>query len=97
MDDAKMPLIFAGGEFAELAERVRGSAAISVQVIKNTLTQWSSGADGADPGIPLNDGATTLPLYVRYPPRLRVCRFPWRRDELVPRRRDGAVRELELR
>jgi acyl-CoA synthetase (AMP-forming)/AMP-acid ligase II len=61
VDDAKMPLIFAGREFAELAERVRGSAAISVQVIgEDELTQWSSGADGADPGIALNDGATTL-------------------------------------
>ena len=61
VDDAKMPLIFAGREFAELAERVRGSATISVQVIgEDELTQWSSGADGADPGIALNDGATTL-------------------------------------
>jgi len=59
--DAKMPLIFAGREFTEVAERVRDAAAITLQVVgEDELTQWSSGADGADPGIALNDDATAL-------------------------------------
>jgi acyl-CoA synthetase (AMP-forming)/AMP-acid ligase II len=61
VDDAKVPLIFAGCDFTELAGLVRGAAAIEVEVVpEDALDQWSSGASSADPGIPLTDSATAL-------------------------------------
>jgi acyl-CoA synthetase (AMP-forming)/AMP-acid ligase II len=61
VQDAKVPLIFAGRDCTELVEQVRRAAEITVEVIgEDELTQWSSGADGADLGIALNDGATAL-------------------------------------
>jgi acyl-CoA synthetase (AMP-forming)/AMP-acid ligase II len=45
VDDAKVPLIFAGGEFTEIAERVRGAAALTVEVVPvDKIDQWSSEA-----------------------------------------------------
>lgn len=59
--DAKVPLIFAGRDFTELAERVRGAAATAVEVVpEDELVQWSARADAADPGIGLTDSATAL-------------------------------------
>jgi acyl-CoA synthetase (AMP-forming)/AMP-acid ligase II len=59
--DAKMPLIFSGRAFTELAERVRQTAEIAVEVVPETeLDTWSSRAGAADPGIALTDSATTL-------------------------------------
>jgi acyl-CoA synthetase (AMP-forming)/AMP-acid ligase II len=62
--DAKVPLIVAGHEFIDLAERVRQAAAITVEVIsEDELDQWSSRAGDADPGIALTDSATALLAY----------------------------------
>ena len=62
--DAKVPLIFAGREFTELAERVRQAASITVEVVpEDELDQWSSRAGSADPGIALTDSATALLAY----------------------------------
>ena len=62
--DAKVPLIFAGREFVELAERVRQSASTTVQIVpEDELDQWSSSARSAHPGIALNDGGTALLAY----------------------------------
>jgi acyl-CoA synthetase (AMP-forming)/AMP-acid ligase II len=59
--DAQVPLIFAGRDFTELAERVRGAVAITVEVVpEDELVLWSSRADAADPGIALTDSATAL-------------------------------------
>lgn len=44
VDDAKVPLIFAGDEFTEIAERVRGAAALTVEVPVDKIDQWSSNA-----------------------------------------------------
>jgi acyl-CoA synthetase (AMP-forming)/AMP-acid ligase II len=61
VDDAKVPLIFAGGEFTEIAERVRGAAALTVEVVPvDKIDQWSSDASSTDPVIPLADSATAL-------------------------------------
>ena len=62
--DAQVPLIFAGREFTELAERVRESATIIVEVVaEDELDQWSSRAGSSDPGIAVTDSATALLAY----------------------------------
>ena len=62
--DAKVPLIFAGCEFVELAERVRQAASITVEVVpEDELDQWSSRAGSADPGVALTDSGTALLAY----------------------------------
>jgi acyl-CoA synthetase (AMP-forming)/AMP-acid ligase II len=62
--DAKMPLIFAGRDFTELAERVRRAADITVEVVPETeLDTWSLHADTADPAIVLTDSTTALLAY----------------------------------
>jgi acyl-CoA synthetase (AMP-forming)/AMP-acid ligase II len=64
VQDAKMPLIFAGRDFTELAERVRRTADMAVEIVAETdLESWSSHADSADPGVALSDGATALLAY----------------------------------
>jgi acyl-CoA synthetase (AMP-forming)/AMP-acid ligase II len=61
VNDAKVPLIFAGCDFTELAEQVRGAAALTVQVVReHEIDQWLSDASSEDPEIPLSDGATAL-------------------------------------
>lgn len=61
VDDAMVPLIVAGREFIEVAERVRESAAAGVEIVEeDELAQWSSGTGAADPGIALPDSATSL-------------------------------------
>ena len=62
--DADMPLIFAGRDFTELAERVCRTAEINVKVVPETeLDQWSSHAGSADPDVALTDSATALLAY----------------------------------
>lgn len=64
VNDAKVPLIFAGCGFTELAERVRGAAAITVVVVsEGAIDQMCSDASFADPDIPLTDSATALLSY----------------------------------
>jgi acyl-CoA synthetase (AMP-forming)/AMP-acid ligase II len=64
VQDAKMPLIFAGRDFTELAERVRRTADITVEIVAETdLDQWSSHASSADPEVGLTDSATALLAY----------------------------------
>lgn len=77
VSDARVPLIFAGGEFAELAERVRQATEITVQVIpEDALDQW----------FPRGSTRTRASRYPTAPPRCsvirrappprpRVCRF----------------------
>jgi acyl-CoA synthetase (AMP-forming)/AMP-acid ligase II len=58
VQDAEMKLIFAGRDFAELAEQVRRAAETTVQVVPEAeLDTWSLHADAADPGIALTGGA----------------------------------------
>ena len=58
VQDAQTPLIFAGPDFTELAERVRRAAEITVQIVPETeLDTWSLHANAADPGIALTGGA----------------------------------------
>jgi len=64
VQDAKIPLIFAGRDFTELAERVRQATGTTVHVIpEDELEQWISSADSADPGIVVPDSATALVGY----------------------------------
>ena len=59
--DANVPLLFAGSDFTELADRVRRAAKITVQVIpEDELDQWFSDTDTADPSIALTDSTTAL-------------------------------------
>jgi acyl-CoA synthetase (AMP-forming)/AMP-acid ligase II len=59
--DAKVPLIVAGSEFTELAERVRQAASITIEVVgEDDLDHWSSRAGAADPGIAVTESATAL-------------------------------------
>jgi acyl-CoA synthetase (AMP-forming)/AMP-acid ligase II len=59
--DAKVPLIFAGRDFTELAHQVRRAAEITVQIVlDDELDHWFSGAVAADPSIALTDSATAL-------------------------------------
>jgi acyl-CoA synthetase (AMP-forming)/AMP-acid ligase II len=61
VQDARVPLIFAGRDFTELAERVCRATETAVQVVpEDDLDHWSSGASAADPGISLTGGATAL-------------------------------------
>src|ERR1700758_3038195 len=54
--DAKVPLIFAGRDFTELAERVRQAASVTVGVVpEDEIDQWSSRSGAADPGLALTD------------------------------------------
>ena len=56
-----MPLIFAGRDFTELAERVRQATGTAVQVIpEDELEQWFSRGGSTDPGIEVPDSATAL-------------------------------------
>src|ERR1700682_2473702 len=90
--DAKVPLIFAGRDFSELAERVRQAAEITVEVIGDELDHWSSRAGSADPDI-CADRQHHRPagLYVGHHRHPQGCAdFAWRLDEVVPRRGDGA-------
>ena len=64
VQDAKIPLIFAGRDFTELAERVRQATGTTVHVVpEDELEQWFSSADSADPGIVVPDSATALVGY----------------------------------
>jgi acyl-CoA synthetase (AMP-forming)/AMP-acid ligase II len=64
VNDAKVPLVFAGRDFTELAERVRRTAEIDMAVVPETqLDTWSSRAGAADPGIALTDSAPALLAY----------------------------------
>ncbi len=64
VNDAKMPLVFAGRDFTDLAERVRRTAEITVEIVPETeLRTWSSHAGSADPGVALTDSATALLAY----------------------------------
>ncbi|GFG82854.1 MULTISPECIES: long-chain-fatty-acid--CoA ligase [Mycobacterium] len=59
--DANLTLIFAGREFADLAERVRQAVEITMQIIpEDELDQWFSRGSSADPGISPTDSATSL-------------------------------------
>jgi acyl-CoA synthetase (AMP-forming)/AMP-acid ligase II len=61
VQDGNVPLIFAGRDFTELAERVRHAAKITVQVIpEDELEQWFSRGGCTDPGIAVPDSATAL-------------------------------------
>jgi acyl-CoA synthetase (AMP-forming)/AMP-acid ligase II len=61
VQDAKVPLIVAGREFTELAERVRQATGTDVQVIpEDELEQWFSGDGSTDPGTAVPDSATAL-------------------------------------
>jgi len=61
VQDARVPLIFAGRDFTELAERVRQATGTAVQVIpEDELEQWFSRGGSADPGIAVPDSATAL-------------------------------------
>src|SRR6516164_9053015 len=61
VQDARVPLIFAGRDFTELAERVRQATGTAVQVIReDELEQWFSRGGSADPGIAVPDSATAL-------------------------------------
>jgi acyl-CoA synthetase (AMP-forming)/AMP-acid ligase II len=61
VQDAGIPVIVAGRDFIELAERVRQLTPTDVQVIpEDELGQWVSGSECADPGIPVPDNATAL-------------------------------------
>jgi len=52
VQDAKMPLIFAGREFTHLADQVGRAAEITVKVVpEDELDQWFSGAGAADPAL----------------------------------------------
>jgi acyl-CoA synthetase (AMP-forming)/AMP-acid ligase II len=62
--DAKVPVIFAGREFAELADRVREAATITAEVIReDDLDEWISAAGSSDPGIAVMDSSTALLAY----------------------------------
>jgi acyl-CoA synthetase (AMP-forming)/AMP-acid ligase II len=62
--DAKIPLIFAGRDLTELADRVRRTAEITVEVVGEAeLDDWSSRAGSTDPGNALTDSATALLAY----------------------------------
>jgi acyl-CoA synthetase (AMP-forming)/AMP-acid ligase II len=64
VQDAKIPLIFAGRDFTELAERVRQATGTTVHVIpEDELEQWLSSGSSADPGIVVPDSATALVGY----------------------------------
>jgi acyl-CoA synthetase (AMP-forming)/AMP-acid ligase II len=59
--DANVPLIFAGRDFTELAERVRQTANTTLEVVpEHELDQWCSRGGSADPGIAVPDSATAL-------------------------------------
>jgi acyl-CoA synthetase (AMP-forming)/AMP-acid ligase II len=61
VNDAKVPLIFAGCDFTKLAEQVRAAVGLTMQVVPvDKIEQWSSDAGSADPDIPLTDSATAL-------------------------------------
>jgi len=63
VQDAKMPLIFAGRDFTELAERARRTADMAVEIVAETdLESWSQ-AGSADPDVVLTDSATALLAY----------------------------------
>ncbi|MFY9917538.1 MAG: AMP-binding protein, partial [Mycobacterium sp.] len=58
------PVIFAGREFAELADRVRDAAAITVEVIRERdLDERISAAESSHPGIEVTDSSTALLAY----------------------------------
>jgi acyl-CoA synthetase (AMP-forming)/AMP-acid ligase II len=64
VNDAKMPLVFAGRDFTELAERVRRAVEITVEVVPETeLDTWCLRAGSADAGVALTDSATALLAY----------------------------------
>jgi acyl-CoA synthetase (AMP-forming)/AMP-acid ligase II len=61
VQDAEVPLIFAGRDFTELAERVRQATGTAVQVIpEDELEQWFSRGGSTHPGIEVPDSATAL-------------------------------------
>ena len=61
VQDAKIRLIFAGGDFTELAERVHQATGTTIDVIlEDELEQWFSSVGSADPGIVVPDSATAL-------------------------------------
>jgi acyl-CoA synthetase (AMP-forming)/AMP-acid ligase II len=64
VQDARVPLIFAGRDFTELAERVRQATETAVEVIpEDELEHWISSSGCADPGIVVPDSATALVGY----------------------------------
>jgi acyl-CoA synthetase (AMP-forming)/AMP-acid ligase II len=61
VQDARMPLIVAGRDFTELAERVGRATGTDVEVIpEDELEQWFSRCSSADPGTAVPDSATAL-------------------------------------
>jgi acyl-CoA synthetase (AMP-forming)/AMP-acid ligase II len=61
VQDAEVPLIFAGRDFIELAAQVRQPAEVTVQVVpEDELDEWSAGAGATDPDIALTESATAL-------------------------------------
>ena len=60
VQDANIPLIFAGRDFAEFAERVRQAADITMEIVaEDELDHWSSDAGVADHDVVLTDGEET--------------------------------------
>jgi acyl-coenzyme A synthetase/AMP-(fatty) acid ligase len=91
VNDAKMPLVFAGRDFTDLAERVRRTAEITVEIVPETeLRTWSSHAGSADPGVALTDSATALLAYTSgttaAPKRVPIRMGPWGSGSAPPRR-----------
>jgi acyl-CoA synthetase (AMP-forming)/AMP-acid ligase II len=61
VQDAHVPVIFAGRDFTELAERVRQATVTPVQVVpEDELDQWFSRGSSVDPALPIPDDATAL-------------------------------------
>ena len=95
-----MPLIFAGRDFTELAEQVRRTADISVEIVAETdLESWSSQAGSADREV-VADRQHHRPAGLHVGHHCRPegrADFAWRIREMVQRRGDGAVGRLEFR
>jgi acyl-CoA synthetase (AMP-forming)/AMP-acid ligase II len=61
VEDANVPVIFAGREFTELAERVRQATVSRVQVVpEDDLDGWLASGGCADPGVALTESDTSL-------------------------------------
>jgi acyl-CoA synthetase (AMP-forming)/AMP-acid ligase II len=59
--DADIPVIVAGTEFTELAERVRQLATSTLQVVpEDEFEEWLASGGSADPNIAVKDTATSL-------------------------------------
>lgn len=62
--DAQVPLIFTGADCTHLAEEVRRTAGIAVDVVaEDEVNDWSSRAGSSDPGIALHGTDTALLAY----------------------------------